>query len=258
MIITPLISAETGAGAIGCARGSQLCIGITPAFVPMPTSAAIAIAICRPEPCVDRAARAESAGVGCEQHRDPRAGTGEMRDREVEEHGAASLFVAARDEDDRRGQQRHQLPACEERERVARAHHLGEHQHERDGEQRSRASAPCRFEVARRERERGRGDETEHAEEERRQPVDTEARRERPPVKSGAERRAGCERPEAEAAERRGGERLNSARSLGLELSEKRLLARELSRQDVARHGEEVEGLLVGDVIEDARSFAAG
>ena len=50
LIITPLISAETGAGAIGWARGSQTCSGITPAFVPIPTRAARAIAICRPEP----------------------------------------------------------------------------------------------------------------------------------------------------------------------------------------------------------------
>ena len=55
LIITPLISADTGAGAIGCARGSQTCSGITPAFVPIPTSAASAIAICRPEPRADRA-----------------------------------------------------------------------------------------------------------------------------------------------------------------------------------------------------------
>ena len=48
--MTPLISAETGAGAIGCARGSQTCSGITPAFVPIPTSAASAIAVCKPEP----------------------------------------------------------------------------------------------------------------------------------------------------------------------------------------------------------------
>ena len=36
LIITPLISADTGAGAIGCARGSQTWSGITPAFVPIP------------------------------------------------------------------------------------------------------------------------------------------------------------------------------------------------------------------------------
>ncbi len=48
--MTPLISAETVAGAIGWARGSQTCSGITPAFVPMPTSAASAIAIWTPEP----------------------------------------------------------------------------------------------------------------------------------------------------------------------------------------------------------------
>ena len=50
MIITPLISADTGAGAIGCVRGSQTCSGISPAFAPIPISAVSAIASCRPEP----------------------------------------------------------------------------------------------------------------------------------------------------------------------------------------------------------------
>ena len=50
LIITPLIKADTGAGAIGCARGSHTCNGITPAFVPKPTSAESAIAACSPEP----------------------------------------------------------------------------------------------------------------------------------------------------------------------------------------------------------------
>ena len=153
------------------------------------------------------AAGAESTGVGCEQHRDPGSRPGEVRDREIEEHGAPGLVVAARAEDDRRRQQRHQLPAREERQRVARAHHFGEHKHERNREQRARASAPRWFEVTPRESERGRGDEAEHAEKERRQPVDAEARRERS-GEIGAERRAGRERPEAEAGQCPRGERL--------------------------------------------------
>ncbi len=37
--ITPLISAETGDGAAGCASGSQTCSGTIPALAPKPNSA---------------------------------------------------------------------------------------------------------------------------------------------------------------------------------------------------------------------------
>ena len=37
--ITPLIRAETGEGAAGCASGSHTCIGTRPAFAPNPNSA---------------------------------------------------------------------------------------------------------------------------------------------------------------------------------------------------------------------------
>jgi hypothetical protein len=50
LIMMPLISADTGAGAIGWARGSQTCNGMTPAFVPIPTNAASAIPTCSPDP----------------------------------------------------------------------------------------------------------------------------------------------------------------------------------------------------------------
>ncbi len=39
MSITPLISADTGEGAAGCASGSQTCIGTRPALAPKPTRA---------------------------------------------------------------------------------------------------------------------------------------------------------------------------------------------------------------------------
>jgi hypothetical protein len=92
LIITPLIKADTDAGAIGWARGSQLCSGITPAFVPIPT-----------------------------QDRDPGARAGDVRDRDVEEDRASRSVVGAADEDQRRRQQRHELPTREERQRVTRA-----------------------------------------------------------------------------------------------------------------------------------------
>ncbi len=37
--MTPLISAETGDGAAGCASGSQTCSGTRPALAPKPSSA---------------------------------------------------------------------------------------------------------------------------------------------------------------------------------------------------------------------------
>ena len=37
--ITPLIIADTGEGAAGCASGSQTCSGTRPALAPKPTSA---------------------------------------------------------------------------------------------------------------------------------------------------------------------------------------------------------------------------
>jgi hypothetical protein len=39
LIIIPDISADTCDGAAGCASGSQMCMGISPALVPKPTSA---------------------------------------------------------------------------------------------------------------------------------------------------------------------------------------------------------------------------
>src|SRR5207248_815307 len=111
-------------------------------------------------------------------------------------------------EDDRGGNERHQFPACEERERVAGAQHLREDEDEEAGERGRDPAASRPLDIARSEPERRRGDEAERAEEERRQPVDTEVRGERT-GEPGAERPPARERPEAENAERRGGERLD-------------------------------------------------
>ncbi len=85
--MTPLIKAEMCAGAIGWARGSQACIGISPAFVPKPTIAATAITAWTPDPSCERVRVADRAFVGEEQHRDPGARTTEVRDRDVREDG---------------------------------------------------------------------------------------------------------------------------------------------------------------------------
>ena len=143
MIITPLISAETGAGAIGCARGSQTCSGITPRLRPHPDQRGQRDRDLQPEPELIAAGIAERARVGEQQDRDPRANAAEMRDGEVGEHRLPREPVgAARDEDHRRREQRHQLPAGEEGQRVAGAEDEREREQERRRERGDRAPAP--------------------------------------------------------------------------------------------------------------------
>ena len=51
--MTPLIIAETGEGAAGCASGSQTCTGRSPALAPKPSSAS------------SQAAEAQNGGSDC-------------------------------------------------------------------------------------------------------------------------------------------------------------------------------------------------
>ena len=85
----------------------------------------------KPRALRDDTARAEGPGVGGEQYGDPGTRARQMGDREIEEDGPARLVVTSRDEDDRCGQQGHQLPAGEKADGVAGAQHLGEDEHER-------------------------------------------------------------------------------------------------------------------------------
>ena len=111
--MTPLMSAETGDGAAGCASGSHTCSGTSPALAPKPSSArqkataAQAGDSCRaahgvegelPAPALHHAERQQDADRP------------EMRDQQVEKAGAADLgdAVLRRDEEVRR--QRHRLP----------------------------------------------------------------------------------------------------------------------------------------------------
>ena len=87
--MTPLIKAEMEAGAIGWARGSQACIGISPAFVPKPMIAATAITAWTPDPSVERGRVADRSFVGEEQQRDPGSRAAEVRDRDVGEDRVA-------------------------------------------------------------------------------------------------------------------------------------------------------------------------
>ena len=150
---------------------------------------------------------ADRARVRREQDGDPGAGAGEMRDRDVDEHGVPRAPVRASDEDHRCREQRHQLPAREKGQRVACAQHLDENEQERARQDADRPPLRRRLEVPRREHEHRRGDEAEHAEEERRQPVDAEAEHERARERR-ADSRTGRERPEPEHAEHARSDRL--------------------------------------------------
>ena len=83
--------------------------------------------------------------------------------------------VRPADEDQRRRQQGHELPAGEERQRVARAEHLRQREREGPGQHAERTAPQIVLEVARGEQERGRPDGAERAEEKGSEPVDAEA-----------------------------------------------------------------------------------
>ena len=148
----------------------------------------------------DRSA-ADRARVRRQQDGDPGSRTREMRDRDVDEHGVPRAPVRAPDEDHRRREQRHQLPAGEKGQRVTCAQHLDEDEEKRARQDADRPAFRRRLEVPHREDEHRRGDESEHAEEERRQTVDAEGQHERARERR-ADSRAGGERPEPEHAER--------------------------------------------------------
>ena len=196
MIITPLISADTGAGAIGCARGSQTWSGITPAFVPIPTSAARAIAICSPEPELIAGGSPIAPSLGEEQDRDPGSGATEVGDRHVGEHRLPRLPVTvARDEDHGRRQKRHHSQPARNVSGSRAQRRRGEREQERCREHADDTPTQRRLQVAHREDERGGGDQPQHLEKAAAQTVDAETR-----IEGTRKRRAhlvpGSEHPE--------------------------------------------------------------
>ena len=68
---------------------------------------------------LDRASASEGIRLSEEQHRDPRAGAHEVRDADVDVHRAPGRAVVAAEEDDRGGDERHQLPSGQEQQRIA-------------------------------------------------------------------------------------------------------------------------------------------
>ena len=237
----------------------------------------------QPRALLDRLGAAERAGVREQQDRDPRAGAAQVGDGQVGEHGAARARVgAARDEDHRSRQQGHQLPAGEERKRVARAEQCRERQQEQAREDSDRAAARGRLEVAQREDERRERDHAERAEEEPAQRIHAQAGRElarergtdgvaageQPEAGSGDARRTGGLRQdpgrEAESAAARsvadrdraqpGDEQ--AAPSRPLELFQHRLLLGQPAADDVAASSEQIEHALVLDPVVDVRALA--
>ena len=90
---------------------------------------------------------ADRIGVDQQEQGDPDAGAAEVRDRDVHEDRVAGALVGVADEDDRRRDERHQLPEDEERERVPGAENTGEGKHERRSEEGDRAAAAAGPEV---------------------------------------------------------------------------------------------------------------
>ncbi len=161
------------------------------------------MAVCRPEPepITDEPpiapARASSSTA------DPGADAAEMGDREIDEHRPPRQPVGATRHQDHRGRdQRHQLPAGEERDRVARAEHRPPAQAPAP-----RSSTPIarpRRDGSRYPRENtsaGSGDQPERAQEEAAQPVDAEPRPQRarePVARASTRARAARIRPHSD------------------------------------------------------------
>ena len=95
----------------------------------------------------------------------------------------------APEEDDRGGDERHQLPTRQEQQRIPRAEHKCQDEQESGGERRRRAACPVGRQVARCEKERGRANDAEDEEEEAARRIDAEARLERARKDAPARRR---------------------------------------------------------------------
>ena len=141
----------------------------------------------------DRGRAAERVRVRKEQDRDPGADAAEMGDGEVVEHRLPRDSVcAAGNEDHGRREQRHQLPAHEEGQRIAGADDEGEREKEGRGERRNHTSSAGGLQIPEREHDRRSRDQPECAEKEPTQAVDAEAEIER----AGKGRAKGAARPE--------------------------------------------------------------
>ena len=89
--MTPLMSAETGEGAAGCASGSHTCSGTSPAFAPKPKRASKK-ATARPVGSEMRAAHGLKGELPAATLHDPEAeqngDSPDVRDQQVEKPGA--------------------------------------------------------------------------------------------------------------------------------------------------------------------------
>ena len=111
--ITPLISAETGEGAAGCASGSHTCSGTSPAFAPKPNRASKK-GDRRPGGLELRAAHGIEGELPAAALHDAEAqqdgNRADVRDEQVEKAGAADFGDAVLRGDQEVGRQRHRLP----------------------------------------------------------------------------------------------------------------------------------------------------
>ncbi len=143
----------------------------------------------------DRARAVDGTGMGGQEDGDPGSRSAQVGDGDVDEDGSARGGVTAPDQDHRRGQQRHQLPSCEEGEGVPGAEDAGKGERERAGQDGGRPAAHGGLEVTGGEEERRRCGRAEGAEEEARQGIEAESRLEGTGEGSTGVR-PGCERPE--------------------------------------------------------------
>ena len=152
-------------------------------------------------------AAADEAMIREEQQSDPDSGAAEMRDGDVDEHCSSGARVATANEDDRCGQQRHQLPAEQKRQWVASTERPDQGQDEQRAQHPDGAIAISAPEVRSCEDERGSRHQAEHSEEDPGQRVDPEMW-----LKRAGERTPGTaigdERPEPRHADKRRTQRL--------------------------------------------------
>src|SRR5665213_1381586 len=134
--MTPLISAETGEGAAGCASGSHTCKGTSPAFAPKPTRASKKATAARCDArCAPRIAHRIERKLPTPTLHHPEAqeyrDRPEMRHQQKDKAGTADLRDCVLCGDEKVRRQGHGLPSHHERVGIIRQQyetHAGEEQ----------------------------------------------------------------------------------------------------------------------------------
>ena len=119
--------------------------------------------------------RVSDGALACRQEqRDPGADAAEVRDRDIREDGSPRRLVASADQDQRRRNERHQLPEEQEREGIPGARDTDQREHEGRRERADRAPLARRVEVRRCVHERRAGGQADEPDEQPAEAVDAE------------------------------------------------------------------------------------